>query len=155
MLNASNRNGTAAAAESLDQRGRRSESQIDRKPMPRGARSKYADRQEGRAERIEEGYEKRCVPKKEAKRRAWAMVNKDDCGGEEPGGLGRDRATGHPTARKGGRPGAGATAARPAAARSRSARKAAATRKRRGHQDHPRARPGGHADSRENRARGV
>ena len=101
--------------------------------MPRGAKSKYTDKQERKAEHIEEGYEKRGVRKKEAERRAWATVNKDDGGGKKPGGSGRGKSTGHPAARKGGKMGAKASAARPAATRSRSARKAAATRKGRGH----------------------
>jgi hypothetical protein len=101
--------------------------------MPRGDKSKYTDKQERKAEHIEEGYEKRGVAKKEAKRRAWATVNKDDGGGKRPGGSGRGKSTGHPAAKKGGRMGGKAAASRSAAARSRSARKAAATRKRRGH----------------------
>jgi plasmid stabilization system protein ParE len=99
--------------------------------MPRGEKSKYTDKQERKAEHIEEGYEKRGVPKKEAERRAWATVNKDDGGGKRPGGSGRGKSTGHPAAHKGGRKGGRAAAARPAAERSASAKKAAATRKRR------------------------
>src|SRR5262245_24019060 len=101
--------------------------------MPRGAKSKYTDKQERKADHIAQGYEKRGVGKMEAERRAWATVNKDDGGGKEPGGSGRGKSTGHPAAHKGGRLGGKASASRPAAARSRSARKAAATRKRRGH----------------------
>ena len=37
--------------------------------MPRGDKSKYTDKQEGKAEHIEESYEKRGVPKKEAEAR--------------------------------------------------------------------------------------
>ena len=99
--------------------------------MPRGAKSKYTDKQERKADHIVEGYEKRGVGKKEAERRAWATVNKDDGGGKKPGGLGRGKRTGRPAAHKGGRLGGKATASRPATARSASARKAAATRKRR------------------------
>ena len=102
-------------------------------PMPRGAKSKYTDKQERKADHIAEGYEKSGVSKKEAERRAWATVNKDDGGGKNPGGSGRGKHTGHPAAHKGGRIGGKAAASRPAAARSKSARKAAATRKRRGH----------------------
>jgi plasmid stabilization system protein ParE len=101
--------------------------------MPRGDKSKYTDKQERKADHIEAGYEKQGVPKKEAERRAWATVNKDDKGGKNPGGGGRGKATNHPAARKGGKLGGKASASRPAAARSRSAKKAAATRKRRGH----------------------
>jgi hypothetical protein len=95
--------------------------------------NKYTNKQERKADHIEAGYEKQGVPKKEAERRAWATVNKDDKGGKNPGGSGRGKATNHPAAHKGGKLGGKASASRPAAARSRSAKKAAATRKRRGH----------------------
>ena len=101
--------------------------------MPRGDKSKYTGKQERKADHIADGYEKRGVGKKEAERRAWATVNKDDGGGKKPGGSGRGAHTGHPAAHKGGRLGSKAAAARPAAARSASAKRAAATRKRRGH----------------------
>jgi plasmid stabilization system protein ParE len=100
--------------------------------MPRGAKSKYTAKQERKADHIAEGYEKRGVGEKEAERRAWATVNKDDGGGKKPGGSGRGKSTGHPAAKKGGRVGGRASAARPAAARSAAAKKAAATRKARG-----------------------
>jgi plasmid stabilization system protein ParE len=64
--------------------------------MPRGDKSKYTDKQERKADHIAEGYEKRGVPEKEAERRAWATVNKDDGGGKNPGGSGRGKRTGHP-----------------------------------------------------------
>lgn len=99
--------------------------------MPRGDKSKYTAKQERKAEHIEEGYEKRGVSTKEAARRAWATVNKDDGGGKKMGGSGRGKKTGRPAAHKGGNLGGRASAARPARARSASARKAAATRKRR------------------------
>ena len=51
--------------------------------------SKYTDKQERKAEHIEESYEKRGVSKDEAERRAWATVNKQDGGGKKPGGSGR------------------------------------------------------------------
>ena len=101
--------------------------------MPRGDKSKYTGKQERKAEHIAKGYENEGVGKKEAARRAWATVNKDDGGGKKPGGSGHGKRTGHPAAHKGGRLGGKAAASRPAAARSASARKAAATRKRRGH----------------------
>jgi len=100
--------------------------------MPRGDKRKYTAKQERKADHIAEGYEKKGVKTKEAERRAWATVNKDDGGGKKPGGSGRGKTTGHPAAHKGGKAGGRAAAARPAAARSASARKAAATRKRRG-----------------------
>jgi plasmid stabilization system protein ParE len=98
--------------------------------MPRGDKSKYTDKQERKADHIAEGYEKRGVSDKEAERRAWATVNKDDGGGKTEGGSGRGKSTGRPAAHKGGRIGGRASAARPAAARSAAAKKAAATRKR-------------------------
>ena len=99
--------------------------------MPRGDKSKYTDKQERKADHIAESYESRGVPEKEAERRAWATVNKDDGGGKRAGGSGRGKATGHPAAHKGGRKGGAASASRSAASRSASAKKAAATRKRR------------------------
>ena len=50
--------------------------------MPRGA---YTEKQDRKAEHIEEGYEKRGVSKKEAERRAWATVNKQDQGVKNSG----------------------------------------------------------------------
>lgn len=97
--------------------------------MPRGDKSKYTDKQDRKAEHIAESYEQRGVPVKEAERRAWATVNKDDGGGKHPGGSGRGKATGHPAAHEGGAAGGRASSARTAEARSASARKAAATRK--------------------------
>ncbi|MCC7275012.1 MAG: plasmid stabilization protein [Alphaproteobacteria bacterium] len=104
--------------------------------MPRGEKSKYTGKQERKADHIAEGYEKRGVPEKEAERRAWATVNKDDGGGKRPGGSGRGKQTGHPAAHKGGKAGGRAAASRSAADRSASARKAAATRKRNAQQHH-------------------
>lgn len=43
--------------------------------MPRGDKSGYTDKQKRQAEHIEEGYERRGVPEREAERRAWATVN--------------------------------------------------------------------------------
>ena len=98
--------------------------------MPRGDKSKYTDKQERKADHIAEGYEAKGVSEKEAERRAWATVNKDDGGGKAPGGSGRGKHIGHPAAQKGGRKGGAASAGRTAAERSASAKKAAATRKR-------------------------
>ncbi|QEN85278.1 plasmid stabilization protein [Labrys sp. KNU-23] len=98
--------------------------------MPRGDKSKYTDKQERKADHIAQGYEERGVSEKEAERRAWATVNKDDGGGKKPGGSGRGKATTHPASHKGGKLGGEASASRPAAERSASAKKAAATRKR-------------------------
>ena len=93
--------------------------------MPRGDKSKYTDKQERKADHIAESYEDRGVPEKEAERRAWATVNKDDAGGKKPGGSGRGKRTGHPAAHKGGRKGGAASASRSRASRSESAKKAA------------------------------
>src|ERR1700753_2866936 len=98
--------------------------------MPRGDKAKYTGKQERKADHIAESYEKRGVPEKEAERRAWATVNKDDGGGKEPGGSGRGKSTGHPAAHRGGKIGGAHSAARPASARSAAAEKAAATRER-------------------------
>ena len=98
--------------------------------MPRGDKSSYTGKQKRQAEHIEEGYEKRGVGKKEAERRAWATVNKETGGGKKSG-AGRGKKVSHASSRKGGRIGGRASARRSAAARSRSARKGAATRKRR------------------------
>lgn len=98
--------------------------------MPRGDKSSYTSKQKRMAEHIEEGYERRGVSNKEAERRAWATVNKETHGGKKSGS-GRGKAEDHSPARKGGRLGGRAAASRPAAERSRSAKKAARTRKRR------------------------
>ena len=57
--------------------------------MPQGDKSKYTGKQERKAEHIAEGYEDKGVSEKEAERRAWATVNKQDGGGKKPGGSGR------------------------------------------------------------------
>ncbi|HEU5019526.1 MAG TPA: plasmid stabilization protein [Pseudolabrys sp.] len=107
--------------------------------MPRGDKSSYTSKQKRKARHIEEGYEERGVSEKEAERRAWATVNKTSGGGKKTGsGRGKKRKTGsgrtkkrkQTSSRKGGRK-SGASAKRSAAARSRSAKKAARSRKRR------------------------
>jgi plasmid stabilization system protein ParE len=98
--------------------------------MARGDKSAYSDKQKRKAEHIEEGYEHRGVAKDEAERRAWATVNKESGGGKKSGS-GRGKAESHASSRKGGKLGGKAAAKRTAAKRSASARKAAATRKRR------------------------
>ena len=101
--------------------------------MPRGDKSSYTGKQKRKAQHIEEGYEERGVGKKEAERRAWATVNKETGGGNKSGS-GRGVPDTKVSAKRGGRiggpRGGKASASRPAAARSRSARKAGATRKR-------------------------
>lgn len=59
--------------------------------MPRGDKSKYTDKQQRKAEHIEESYEERGVAPKEAEARAWATVNKQSGGGERKGGAGRKK----------------------------------------------------------------
>ena len=95
--------------------------------MPRGDKSKYTDKEKRQEQHIEQGYEERGVPEKEAERRAWATVNKMTGGGKKSGS-GRGKATNTAPARKGGKKGGAASAARPASARSASAKKAAASR---------------------------
>src|ERR1700745_2314038 len=85
--------------------------------MPRGDKSSYTDKQKRQAEHIEEGYENRGVPEKEAERRAWATVNKEIHGGKKSGS-GRGTKEDHSPSRKGGRLGGPAAANRPPAARS-------------------------------------
>lgn len=97
--------------------------------MPQGDKSAYSDKQKRKAEHIEKGYEKRGVSEHEAERRAWATVNKESGGGEKSGS-GRGQPESHAASRKGGHAGGAASAARSAQARSESAKKAAATRKR-------------------------
>jgi hypothetical protein len=70
--------------------------------MPKGDKSSYTSKQKRKAEHIEEGYEKRGTPKKEAKRRAWATVNKTSGGGKKSG-AGRRKKENESPARKGGR----------------------------------------------------
>jgi plasmid stabilization system protein ParE len=97
--------------------------------MARGDKSKYTDKQKREAEHIEKGYESRGVPATEAKRRAWATVNAMTGGGKKSGS-GRGKAVNKAPAKKGGKKGGEASARRPAAARSASAKKAAQTRAR-------------------------
>ena len=99
--------------------------------MPRGDKSSYTDKQKRQAGHIEDGYRSRGLPEREAERRAWATVNKETGGGKKSGS-GRGKPENHAPSRKGGRLGGRAAASRPAAERSRSAKKAAVTRKRRG-----------------------
>ena len=98
--------------------------------MPRDDKSSYTDKQKRQAEHIEEGYEQRGISSSEAERRAWATVNKETHGGKKSGS-GRGTREDHSPSRKGGKLGGKAAASRPAAERSRSAKKAARTRKRR------------------------
>ena len=70
--------------------------------MPQGDKDKYTDKQKRKAQHIEEGYEKRGTPKKEAEARAWATVNKESGGGNKSGS-GRGRKDTHESSSHGGR----------------------------------------------------
>jgi len=70
--------------------------------MPRGDKSSYTDKQKRKAEHIEEGYEKRGVPKEQAESRAWATVNKESGGGNKSGS-GRGKKDTHVSSSRGGR----------------------------------------------------
>lgn len=59
--------------------------------MPRGDKSKYTEKQQRKAEHIEDSYEARGVPEDEAEARAWATVNKQSGGGERKGGSGNEK----------------------------------------------------------------
>jgi ribosomal protein L4 len=71
--------------------------------MPQGDKSKYTNKEKRQERHIEKGYEERGVGEKEAKRRAWATVNKVHGGGEKHGGGGYGKAENHEPMRKGGR----------------------------------------------------
>jgi plasmid stabilization system protein ParE len=94
--------------------------------MPRGDKSAYTDKQKRQAEHIEQGYEERGVPEREAERRAWATVNATTHGGKKSGS-GRGRAENHEPERKGGRIGGRSVSD---ATRSRAAKKGWETRRR-------------------------
>lgn len=72
--------------------------------MPRGDKSSYTSKQKRQAEHIEKGYEARGTSVKEAKRRAWATVNKTTHGGKKSGS-GRGKKENHAPERKGGKKG--------------------------------------------------
>jgi hypothetical protein len=90
--------------------------------MPQGDKSAYTDKQKRKAEHIEEGYEKRGTGKKEAERRAWATVNKEDHGGKKAGS-GRGKKSNTASSRKGGKIGGKAPKKRTAARKSPASRK--------------------------------
>ena len=70
--------------------------------MARGSKSKYTSKQKRRAEHIAEGYKDRGTSSKEAKRRAWATVNKESGGGKKSGS-GRGKRENRSASRRGGR----------------------------------------------------
>ena len=85
--------------------------------MPQGDKSAYTDKQKRKAAHIEQGYEDRGTPKKEAEARAWATVNKESGGGNKSGS-GRGKKDTHVSAARGGRAHkSGSPEARTAAAR--------------------------------------
>jgi hypothetical protein len=98
--------------------------------MPRGDKDAYTGKQKRQAEHIEEGYEDRGVPKKEAEARAWATVNKQDHGGKKSGS-GRGKTKDMSPSKKGGRKGGAASASRSKADRSAAAKKGWETRRKR------------------------
>jgi plasmid stabilization system protein ParE len=53
--------------------------------MPQGDKSSYTNKQKRQAKHIAEGYKKRGVSPKTAKKRAWATVNKQTGGGRKSG----------------------------------------------------------------------
>ena len=99
--------------------------------MPQGDKGAYTDKQKRKTAHIEEGYEDRGVPKKEAEARAWATVNKDSGGGNKSGS-GQGKPDTHESSRKGGRKGGDASAGRSAADRSAAAKKGWETRRKKG-----------------------
>jgi len=70
--------------------------------MPQGDKGKYTDKQKRKAEHIAEGYEDRGTPKKEAKSRARATVNKESGGGNKSGS-GRGKKDNTSSSSRGGR----------------------------------------------------
>ena len=59
--------------------------------MPRGDKSSYSARQRRKAEHIEESYEAKGVSEDEAERRAWATVNKGSARGKSKATAKRNR----------------------------------------------------------------
>ena len=53
--------------------------------MAQGSKKAYTDKQKCKAQHIEEGYKERGISEKEAEKRAWATVNKQDGGGKKSG----------------------------------------------------------------------
>ncbi len=84
--------------------------------MARGEKDKYTDKQKRKAEHIAEGHGERGVPKKVAKARAWATVNKESGGGNKSGS-GRGKPDTTASAQAGGRKGGRKTTAKQQAAK--------------------------------------
>jgi plasmid stabilization system protein ParE len=72
--------------------------------MAIGSKARYTGKQKRKAEHIAEGYEKRGVSSREAKRRAYATVNKESGGGKKSGS-GRGQRESHESSRTGGKKG--------------------------------------------------
>jgi hypothetical protein len=70
--------------------------------MARGSKSTYTSRQKRKAHHVEKGYQERGVAPREAARRAYATVNKEEGGGKK-GGSGRGKKPSRLSSRKGGR----------------------------------------------------
>src|SRR4051812_22731949 len=99
--------------------------------MAQGSKTAYSSKQKRKAEHIAEGYEKRGTSDKEAKRRAWATVNKESGGGKKSGS-GRGKKESHASSRKGGKKG-GSSSSRTSASRSAAAKKGWETRRHKAH----------------------
>ena len=97
--------------------------------MPRGDKSAYTDKQKRKARHIEDGYEKRGLPRDEAARRAWATVNKES-GSGNLSGSGRGVPDVETAARRRRPAKKAAPAARPKAKRAPAAKKATPARRR-------------------------
>jgi hypothetical protein len=96
--------------------------------MPQGDKGKYTDKQKRKAEHIAEGYEDRGTPKKEAKSRAWATVNKESGGGNKSGS-GRGKKDNTSSSSRGGRK---SSSSQSSEKRSAAAKKGWETRRKRG-----------------------
>lgn len=96
--------------------------------MPRGDKSAYTDKQKRKAAHIAEGYVEQGRSQDEAEAIAWATVNKES-GGGNLSGSGRGVPDTTVSAKRGGKKGGEASAARTPRQRSASARKAAETRR--------------------------
>jgi hypothetical protein len=68
--------------------------------MPRGDKSSYTEKQQRKAEPIQDGYRRRGVGKNEPERRAWRTVNKQDGGAKKKRAGTRSRRTGGARLRK-------------------------------------------------------
>jgi plasmid stabilization system protein ParE len=84
--------------------------------MPQGDKRSYTEKQKRRAEHIAKGYKRRGTSAREAKRRAWATVNKETGGGKRSGS-GRGKSENRSASRKGGRKGGRSVARRGSTAR--------------------------------------